>query len=110
MYHQIVGTLTIYWDYFLCMRDNSSDNHVADYKIELAEISILAGISFFSLRSPLRTTDIQSIDYSFYFLKNIPPLQQERATGNLCVVTFPAATPANHGLENLLGFPADFTG
>ena len=37
------------------VRENSSDNHADDNKIELAEISILAGISFFS-----PTTDIYS--------------------------------------------------
>lgn len=42
------------------VRENSSDNHADDNKIELAEISILAGISFFSRSSPLRTTDIYS--------------------------------------------------
>lgn len=30
------------------MREDSTDNHVDDNKIELAEISILAGISFSS--------------------------------------------------------------
>lgn len=41
-------------------RENSSDSHVDDNKREFAEISILAGVSFFSQSSPLGTTDIYS--------------------------------------------------